>query len=122
MAKLIKWRVQSEPTGQYRSFQQRGWPQAEYQDGTIAAAVYCTDKQHDYNARKAAAGDHAPLIVMVADHSATPWRWRKLKGEFTTLAQAKAALEKLLELYPRLIPRAIAQAVRDAAYPVPEAK
>jgi hypothetical protein len=95
MAKPIKWRVQSVPTGMYRSFQKRGWPQADYPSGTVAAAIYCTGPD-DYDSRRVATGDHAPLTVRVADYSVTPWQWRRLKGDFKTLQEAKAAFERFL--------------------------
>ncbi len=35
----IKWRVYPKPTGPYRSFAKRGWPSAEFEDGSSAATL-----------------------------------------------------------------------------------
>lgn len=105
MAKLITWRVQSEPTGKYRSFDKRGWPDARYRDGRIAAAIYCTCPTDDYSARTIREGSHAPLKVRVADYSVAPWRWRQLSGTFATLDEAKAGLVKVLAANSHLVPK-----------------
>ena len=102
MTKLITWKVQEAPTGYYRSFSHRGWPQAFYAGNRMAASIECEDSYRPADARN---GTHAPLIVRVADYSAKPtWTWRKMKGQFATLAEAKAAFEALLAKTPTLIP------------------
>jgi|SRR5208337_1163578 len=98
--KNVKWTVDAAPTGPYRSFQKRCWPTAKYTNDRVAAAIYCPD---DYTPRDAREGKHAPLTVRVADWRVTPWKWRQLKGTFTTLALAKAALENLLTTVPALV-------------------
>lgn len=97
----IKWKVQDAPTGQFRSFFKRGWPLGEV-NGQPFASFGCKD---DYSA-KAARGEieHAPLKVYIAD-----WRqprgftWRKMKGEFASLVEAKAAAQKLLDANPDIL-------------------
>jgi hypothetical protein len=99
----LKWRVQEVPTGRYRSFQRRGWPNATYPDGKLAASISCED---DYQPHNVKVGKHAPLKVRVCDYSVTPWCWRTLKGAFLTLGQAKAAAEDVLERFTEVQPKA----------------
>lgn len=100
MSKLkIKWVVQPQAVGRYRSFERRGWPVAEYADGTTAGSIRCVD---DYVPRVVKNGNHEPLTLMVADHSQTPFKWMKATKQFTTLREAKAALTAILEKHPHL--------------------
>ena len=103
MAKaLYKWKVDEAPTGRYRSFQRRGWPKAYYDAVTPAAMIRCGS---DYTAVKASTGEHEPLTLFVADHSATPsWKWRRLNRSFTTLAECKDFLADFLPKHPELMP------------------
>lgn len=102
MAKVkVKWRVSAEATGPYRSFERRAWPSADYADGSAAAHVMSAD---EYVPSLVKEGKHAPLTVRVADHSVKPWQWRKMKGEFATLAAAKEAFDALLVSHPELVP------------------
>jgi len=90
--KLI-WKVDSAPTGPYRSFQKRGWPSAEF-NGEMMIMLRSEDS---YNPRSIASGDHAPIRVSVADrrpeHNEVKngFTCKRLKGEFATLSEAKAA-------------------------------
>jgi hypothetical protein len=107
----IKWRVSEAPTGNYRSFAKRDWPAADYNDSqlTPAAMITCNDS---YCPADVKAGKHAPLKVWIADHSLAvkndpevgSWKWRTLKGEFATLAEAKAAAANVLKKNPILVP------------------
>jgi hypothetical protein len=97
----IKWKVDSVPTGMYRSFARRSWPTADYPSGQIAALITCSD---EYEPRNVRAGNHGPLIVRVADYSVQPWKWRKMVSTFRTLPEAKAGFAKLLVKYPSLSP------------------
>lgn len=101
MAKLCTWKVDPAPTGKYRSFAHRGWPSADYAGDRIAAKIYCED---DYEPQNARTGKHAALRLHVADYSVTPWKWRKAKGEFKTIQEAKDALVKILLDHPELMP------------------
>jgi len=102
----IKWKVSSVPTGAYSSFQKRHWPTAyfvdETDDGTIAARISCPDEYVPANIK---AGNHVPLTLHIADHGIFPWTWRKAKGEFKTLQEAKERLTIILAKNPGLLPK-----------------
>ena len=103
MSLKIKWRVSPEPTGRYRSFENRAWPQAEYANGQPCAWILCEDEYYPPDVRE---GRHRPLTVRVADHSRPEgWMWRTLKTRRTTLADAKAAVEQFLTSNPTWIPK-----------------
>src|ERR1700761_336972 len=99
MAKMYKWQVQEAPTGRYRSFHRRGWPHASYvTDGSALARIECDD---DYYAPRVKAGNHAPLKLFFANYNVDPvkdggFKWLKVKGEFATLDEAKAQLDKVI--------------------------
>lgn len=101
--KNYKWKVDPEPTGRFRGFENRRWPSAFYMNEreNLCGDIQCSD---DYSPSRAKSGLHTPLTVRVCDHSVTPYKWRKLKGEFATLDQAKMALEKVMQTYPALMP------------------
>lgn len=102
MAVKLKWKVAEAPTGPYRSFEKRRWPTAEYVDGSPAARIECDDRYVPANARS---GNHAPLTLWIADHSAKPnWAWRKAKSTFATLQEAKDAVTDLLKKNPQCVP------------------
>jgi hypothetical protein len=99
-----KWKVSEAPSGPYRSFQKRSWPFAYYCDKeeSPACAVYCDTS---YSVTRMKDADHAPLTMMVADHSVLPvWQWKKVKGEFKTLQEAKDRFVELLKKFPQLCP------------------
>lgn len=98
----IKWRSQPAPTGRYRSFEKRGWPHAEYENGKIAASIECED---EYIASNVKTGSHGLLTVRVADYSVTPWQWRKVKVKFETVEQAKAAVSSCLHQFSEFKPK-----------------
>lgn len=97
----LKWKVQPEPTGRYRSFEKRGWPTAEYENQKIAASIHCDD---DYVSARVREGDHKELTVRVADYSVTPWEWRTVKERARTLDEAKALALRVLEHHPHFQP------------------
>jgi hypothetical protein len=105
IAQKIVWRVSPAPTGPYRSFSHRGWPSADYADGRTCAYISCEDS---YEPRLVREGNHAPLTLRIADYSVVggSWQWRKAKSTFATLAEAKAALARILEVRPELQPKA----------------
>lgn len=40
----LTWKVDPPPSGRWKSFTKRGWPTAEWPDGSIAALIYCADE------------------------------------------------------------------------------
>lgn len=99
----IKWFVQPAPTGKWKSFETRGWPTAENQDGRLIAIITCPDQ---YVPRKVASGEHAPLTVKVMD-----WRqgndirkWRPLTQQATCMTEAKAMVKRFYEENPEWLP------------------
>lgn len=98
----IIWKVRPAPTGRYRSFEKRGWPDAEYEDGQPAASVSCED---DYIPRDVKTGHHRELTVRIADYSEKPvWGWKRLKKRFATLQEAKEIVPIFLKQYPNFVP------------------
>lgn len=100
----IKWKVQSPPTGRWRSFEKRGWPGASYQneDETPAAMITCED---EYRPRDVKTGNHAPLNVFIADHREQAWKWRKLKKQAVDLGEAKRLVDQALNQHPEFQPK-----------------
>lgn len=75
MAKsLIKWRVDPEPTGQYRSFDKRSFPSADYNDGSERTCAWMHCKT-DYSGRVVKTGHHDLITVYVADYRKDGKRW-----------------------------------------------
>jgi hypothetical protein len=97
-----RWKLPPAPTGRYRSFEKRGWPDAMVGD-TCIASIHCED---NYVPRAVKVGKHKPLTISVrcerevTAENRCKWRWRKLKGEFLTLADAKLAFAQFIEKYP----------------------
>lgn len=108
MKKLkIKWNVQPASTGRFRSFYPRGWPSAVYAGEMTCAMIRCEDS---YIPRNAKEGKHGPLTLCIADHSqqnehGLGFKWMRCKETFATLDEAKAALPKFLEQFPKYIPK-----------------
>lgn len=102
MIPKLKWKVDPEPKGQYRSFRKRGWPTAEYPDGEVAAQLSC---EESYSGEKARDGGHSPLVIRIADHSVNPWRWRTLMVRPTRLDVAKKLVLEALERHPHFVPK-----------------
>jgi len=119
-AAKIRWKVEAAPTGQYRSFERRGWPGASYASGDAAVMIRCED---DYVPSLVREGKHAPLSVYVSHWSVTPeekakrggFVWRKLKSTYPTLKEAQAAAAKVIDEHPELHPEQPAAAPAPAA-------
>ena len=119
-AAKIRWKVEAAPTGQYRSFERRGWPGASYANGDAAVMIRCED---DYVPSLVREGKHAPLSVYVSHWSVTPeekakrggFVWRKLKSTYPTLKEAQAAAAKVIDEHPELHPEQPAAAPAPAA-------
>lgn len=104
----LKWKVQEAPTGRYRSFSHRGWPSATYPNGDYAGGLYCED---DYNGARARGEQaHRPITVQLKLLNKTEehikkygtWRTVRMKVTFTTLKEAKAAMERWCTEYPQM--------------------
>jgi hypothetical protein len=106
----IKWTISPAPTGKFSSFHKRSWPYAEFVNGgNPAVMIRCEDS---YRLSDAKSGDHAPLKVYIADHSiretnkeAAAFEWKRVKGEFKTLVDAKKAAIEVYERYPAFWPK-----------------
>lgn len=92
-----KWQVQPEPTGRYRSFETRGWPNAVTPDDGLIAFMVCTD---EYKPSQVKIGNHAPIKIKVRVKKDDTWQFSNLKGEWATVQQAKAAFALFIENYP----------------------
>jgi hypothetical protein len=104
MTPKIKWRVSSAPTGRYRSFQRRSWPTANYvtREEEIAVQILC---EEDYVPSRVATGNHPPLTIWIADHSAKPvWKWVTLTRPAATLKEAKERVAAFLAKNPHFAP------------------
>lgn len=104
----LTWRVAPPPTGQWASFQRRGWPTAYYQDehASPAAHITCAD---DYVPSLVESGKHAELTVYVADWHSSPngFEWRKLKKRCSTLVEAKNTALMAIRAHPAIWPGSV---------------
>ena len=102
----LYWKVSSVPTGRYRSFEKRAWPSAYYDKDCqiLAAYIACEDEYRPQNVKE---GDHAPLIIRVADYSCQDrgFEWRKVKRLGDTLAEAKKIASDVLDKHPNFLPK-----------------
>lgn len=99
-----RWKVQPKPTGRFSAFEHRGWPEALAGDqDTIIAHISCDD---DYSPHAVKYGTHKPLTIRVrcareaTKEDPCKWQWRKLKGEYVMLAEAKLAFARFMEQHP----------------------
>jgi hypothetical protein len=103
----ISWRVETAPTGRWRSFFKRGWPTGySGRNGEPVARITCDT---DYEPRRLKSADHNPLRVSVAIKNKNPseegaWSWRRLKGEWSTLVAAKEAAQKFYDAHEGMFP------------------
>jgi len=115
LKKWIKWKVAEAPTGRFRSFQVRGWPDANYKDGneSICASIHCPK---DYYPSDVKTGNHPELTLRIAVYSQddpNKWVWRSAKKRFKTLDEAKQGLIEILSKYPEMLPRHIRETFPD---------
>src|SRR5271169_6817934 len=99
----LKWKVASEPTGRYRSFEHRGWPGAEFETGRPAVALYCDDAYYPRNVKT---GNHAPIKVCIADYTGEGryFKWRTLVSKPATLDAAKDLAQRFWNAHPEMLP------------------
>lgn len=105
MSIKIKWKVNTAPSGLYRSFHDRSWPDAEYLDGSICAAISCSDAYTPARAR--GEQKHGELTLRIADHSKTPLVWRKVSVRFNSLSELKKELLHILKKHDQFPPKNI---------------
>ncbi len=97
----IKWKVQEKPTGKYSSFEKRGFPEAFYKDGSIAAHIYSDGDDYEYVTKQK---EYKSLVLRFADYSVTPWKWRQFTKRFKTIDEAKKTLSKFLSIHLEVMP------------------
>jgi len=108
MTRKIVWRVQPPPTGRYRSFQRRGWPQATFgKDGPLLAMLDCED---DYTPARAQCEELANQITIRVCHHQHPdmprsWKVFALKQPARSFAQAQARVAAFYESKPDWLPK-----------------
>lgn len=99
MSKKIVWRVQPKPTGRYRSFQKRGWPQAFLNDaeGSLIAALHADE---DYPAPK------QEIRVVVYDHrkGMQERKSAQLKQRAKSVDHAKRLVQEFYNKNPEWLP------------------
>lgn len=117
MANLLKWKVDSAPSGPYRSFQTRSWPHAAYaKSGQVAARLECKDENGvtvEYRPANVREGKHPEITVFIAQHFHTAeeravkggFTYRRLKGRPKTLGEAKALAESACAAHPDFQPK-----------------
>jgi len=98
----IKWKVNPKPTGQFRSFEERGWPYAIV-NNQIVAEIVCKD---DYWPKAVKSGDHAELKILVYDYSGLSRECYSLTKRAQTLDEVKARVEKYFTAKPEMLPKA----------------
>ena len=81
-----RWKVQPAPTGKFRSFHVREWPQYEREDDRLLGFISCED---GYDVNVAKSGEHRVLSLWITGSRRSNFKI----GEATTLAEAKAEVE-----------------------------
>lgn len=104
----IVWKNGDKPTGRYRSFATRSWPNATLgRDGPMIASMNpAATEVLNAPARELGLSYHAsiaettPLVVRIADHRSNPWKWARLKGRPTGVTEAKQLVERFFAANP----------------------
>lgn len=108
MGVKLKWKVSPEPTGQYRSFQQRSWPSAEYpgKDDKYAQHAGSLSSVDSYTGRDSKRKD-LDLRVWVADYRdlEASFTNRRLKATAKSVKEGKAMLVAFLDAHPEFQPK-----------------
>jgi hypothetical protein len=106
MAKL-KWQVGAAPTGRYHSFHKRSWPSAYLGENMVAwldhplSYTPALGRSDDMGLREPYEG----VCAYVADRSQPgPFKWRRMKERFDSVAEAKAWVEAFYERNPGWLP------------------
>lgn len=101
MAIKLKWRVGEKPTGRYRSFHKRYWPQAWYGDHLVAALDEVDGDSYDY-----VISEDATLMVYVFDYrdGAVGRKMHRLKARPVGVKAAKALVQRFFEINSDWLP------------------
>lgn len=94
----LTWRVGVAPTGQYRSFERRAWPSADYKNGKAAAFMSHADS-YEPSLHKDAEGLGIKLHVAVwvlQDDGHWVFKWRVLNKRATSIKEGKEIMEEFL--------------------------
>ncbi len=97
-----KWHVQEKPVGRYSSFEHRGFPGADYEDGSPAGVMY---SESEYDPRDIKSGNYKPIKLRIADYSVTPWKWRTFVKRYNTIQEAKDAFDRIIKQHPEMMPK-----------------
>lgn len=101
-----KWKVQEAPTGRYRAFYRRGWPQllTDKGEGHLLASIKCDT---DYVPMWVRDGTHEELTVFLYNYSKGPVHrtCHCLKARFARLEEAKAAVDAFYAKHPDWLPK-----------------
>lgn len=94
MTKIIpKWQVSPAPEGRYRSFEKRGFPLAEYQNGATCARIRCGDS---YNPSRHKDATDLDLQVWIAVWGNGTFKWKTLKKRASSIKEAKLLVSDFL--------------------------
>lgn len=101
----LKWKVGDKPTGQYRSFFNRSWPDATYKGTESYAGKLVSVNDTSYEPRLA---ETEELYVYLADYSEGPaWTLRRLKKRAIGVKQGKQMLQDFLDQHPEYWPSSL---------------
>jgi hypothetical protein len=103
------WKVADKPTGRYRSFDSRAWPNAWWgkpEAGSIAALLSCTDEYVPALVRE---GKHAPITITVCHYNhpeaGNSSKRFRLKKQAATLDEAKQMVQAFYDSHPDWLPK-----------------
>jgi hypothetical protein len=108
MSKIkLKWHVQPAPTGHYRSFESRGFPDADYANLPKALAAVSLSCKDEYIPSDVKIGKHSEITIHIAfwHEDKKGFDWKQLKSKAKTLKEAKEIAENFINAYPQVQPK-----------------
>lgn len=106
----LQWKVGEAPTGQYRSFFKRSWPDLYYVDDQgkeYPAAHFIEVNGESYDPRLLKKPDYSyELKVSIAVPTETSFDWKRMKKTWTNLDVAKKEVLKFIKEHPEYHPKA----------------
>lgn len=102
----LTWRVDPAPTGPYRSFSHRAWPSADYPNGKTAACIISADKvpYEGFHRKETCLNLKVRIAKWIkTDEGTDTFVWVVSRRSFSTIAEAKEGVNKLLESNPHLM-------------------